>query len=48
MSIHPIQALSLTEFRSYERLDFPITGRSVYLYGPTAPERPTCSKPSAS
>ncbi|ESQ86797.1 hypothetical protein ABAC460_22360 [Asticcacaulis sp. AC460] len=34
MSTHPIQFLSLTEFRSYERLDFGVAGRSVYLYGP--------------
>ncbi len=31
---HALQHLSLTEFRSYERLDFAIHGRSVYLYGP--------------
>ena len=31
---HALQTLSLTEFRSYERLDFDIAGRSVYLYGP--------------
>lgn len=31
---HALQHLSLTEFRSYERLDFAISGRSVYLYGP--------------
>ena len=31
---HALQHLSLTEFRSYERLDFAIAGRSVYLYGP--------------
>lgn len=29
-----LQYLSLTEFRSYERLDFAVMGRSVYLYGP--------------
>jgi len=34
MSDHALQHLSLTEFRSYERLDFAISGRSVYLYGP--------------
>ncbi len=28
-----LQSLSLTEFRSYERLDFALRGRSVYLYG---------------
>ncbi|MGA9659483.1 MAG: AAA family ATPase, partial [Asticcacaulis sp.] len=31
---HAMQHLSLTEFRSYERLDFNVAGRSVYLYGP--------------
>ncbi len=31
---HALQSLSLTEFRSYERLDFAIAGQSVYLYGP--------------
>jgi len=31
---HPLQYLSLTEFRSYERLDFTLNGRSVYLFGP--------------
>ena len=31
---HPLQQLSLTEFRSYERLDFDVAGRSVYLFGP--------------
>ncbi|WP_303827405.1 DNA replication/repair protein RecF [Asticcacaulis taihuensis] len=31
---HALQHLSLTDFRSYERLDFAIAGRSVYLYGP--------------
>lgn len=31
---HALQHLSLTEFRSYERLDFAVAGRSVYLYGP--------------
>ena len=31
---HALQHLSLTEFRSYERLDFDVAGRSVYLYGP--------------
>lgn len=31
---HSLQSLSLTEFRSYERLDFVLDGRSVYLYGP--------------
>jgi DNA replication and repair protein RecF len=31
---HALQHLSLTEFRSYERLDFAVSGRSVYLYGP--------------
>ncbi|ESQ74942.1 DNA replication/repair protein RecF [Asticcacaulis sp. AC402] len=34
MSDHPLQSLSLTEFRSYERLDFAVAGRTVYLYGP--------------
>ncbi|MCR6658975.1 MAG: DNA replication/repair protein RecF [Asticcacaulis sp.] len=34
MSNHSLQHLSLTDFRSYERLDFAIAGRSVYLYGP--------------
>jgi len=34
MSDHALQHLSLTDFRSYERLDFAINGRSVYLYGP--------------
>jgi DNA replication and repair protein RecF len=29
-----LQALALTEFRSYARLDFAVAGRSVYLYGP--------------
>ncbi|ESQ85717.1 hypothetical protein AEAC466_00670 [Asticcacaulis sp. AC466] len=33
-SNHALQHLSLTEFRSYERLDFALAGRSVYLYGP--------------
>lgn len=33
-SSHALQSLSLTEFRSYERLDFAVNGRSVYLYGP--------------
>ena len=28
-----LQSLALTEFRSYERLDFAVAGRSVYLYG---------------
>ena len=28
-----LQFLALTEFRSYERLDFAVAGRSVYLYG---------------
>jgi len=28
-----LQTLALTEFRSYERLDFAVAGRSVYLYG---------------
>ena len=31
---HALQSLSLTEFRSYERLDFALHGRSVYLFGP--------------
>ncbi|MFT4074697.1 MAG: DNA replication/repair protein RecF [Asticcacaulis sp.] len=31
---HALQHLSLTDFRSYERLDFAVGGRSVYLYGP--------------
>jgi len=31
---HALQHLSLTDFRSYERLDFAVAGRSVYLYGP--------------
>lgn len=31
---HALQHLSLTEFRSYERLDFAVGGQSVYLYGP--------------
>ncbi|MBW8880746.1 MAG: DNA replication/repair protein RecF [Asticcacaulis sp.] len=31
---HALQSLSLTEFRSYERLDFAVAGRSAYLYGP--------------
>lgn len=31
---HALQSLSLTEFRSYERLDFAVHGRSVYLFGP--------------
>jgi DNA replication and repair protein RecF len=31
---HALQLLSLTDFRSYERLDFAMNGRSVYLYGP--------------
>ncbi len=30
---HALQSLSLTEFRSYERLDFALHSRSVYLYG---------------
>src|ERR1700712_5382950 len=34
MPSHTLQALSLTEFRSYERLDFAPQGRSVYLFGP--------------
>ncbi len=29
-----LQHLSLTDFRSYERLDFAVAGRSVYLFGP--------------
>jgi len=29
-----LRTLALTEFRSYERLDFAVAGRSVYLYGP--------------
>ena len=29
-----LQSLALTEFRSYERLDFAVAGRSVYLHGP--------------
>jgi DNA replication and repair protein RecF len=29
-----LQFLALTEFRSYERLDFAVAGRSVYLHGP--------------
>ena len=33
-SAHALQSLSLTEFRSYERLDFDVAGRSAYLYGP--------------
>ena len=33
-SSHALQHLSLTEFRSYARLDFAINGQSVYLYGP--------------
>ncbi len=31
---HPLQHLSLTDFRSYERLDFDVAGRNVYLFGP--------------
>lgn len=31
---HPLQSLILTDFRSYERLDFAVAGRSVYLFGP--------------
>ena len=31
---HALQSLSLTDFRSYERLDFAVHGRSVYLFGP--------------
>ncbi len=31
---HALQFLSLTEFRSYERLDFAVAGRSAYLFGP--------------
>ncbi len=31
---HALQSLSLTEFRSYERLDFAVAGQSVYLFGP--------------
>jgi DNA replication and repair protein RecF len=34
MTARAIQHLSLTEFRSYERLDFAVAGRSVYLFGP--------------
>ncbi|MGZ3305029.1 MAG: DNA replication/repair protein RecF [Asticcacaulis sp.] len=34
MPPHTLQHLSLTEFRSYERLDFAIAGRSAYLFGP--------------
>ena len=34
MTDYPLQQLSLTEFRSYERLDFDLAGRSVYLFGP--------------
>ncbi len=34
MTDHSLQHLSLTEFRSYERLDFAIAGRSAYLFGP--------------
>lgn len=33
MSSYALQSLSLTEFRSYERLDFAPGGRSVYLFG---------------
>ena len=33
-SVHALQSLSLTEFRSYERLDFAVAGRSAYLFGP--------------
>ncbi|WP_443748837.1 DNA replication/repair protein RecF [Asticcacaulis solisilvae] len=33
MSNHALQSLSLTEFRSYERLDFALDGRSIYLFG---------------
>jgi DNA replication and repair protein RecF len=33
MTTQSLQSLSLTEFRSYERLDFAVNGRSVYLYG---------------
>ena len=33
MTTQSLKSLSLTEFRSYERLDFAIDGRSVYLYG---------------
>lgn len=29
-----LHTLSLTDFRSYERLDFDLSGRSAYLYGP--------------
>lgn len=32
--MNAIQHLSLTDFRSYERLDFGVAGRSVYLFGP--------------
>ncbi len=34
MNSHPLQHLNLTDFRSYERLDFDVAGRSVYLFGP--------------
>ncbi len=34
MQSHALQSLSLTEFRSYDRLDFAVAGRSVYLFGP--------------
>ncbi len=33
MTPYALRALSLTEFRSYERLDFALDGRSVYLFG---------------
>lgn len=34
MHSRPLRSLALTEFRSYERLDFAVAGRSVYLHGP--------------
>ena len=34
MTPRALQSLALTEFRSYERLDFAVAGRSVYLHGP--------------
>ncbi len=33
MTAHALRTLSLTEYRSYERLDFALDGRSVYLFG---------------
>jgi len=34
ISSRSLQSLALTEYRSYERLDFAVAGRSVYLHGP--------------